>query len=147
MKRTAPPFRADHVGSLLRPAFLLEAREQLEAGTIDEERFAEVEDAAVDEALALQHQRIDAAGDEIGGLEHREDVRLAIDRRRELDAILIAGARLRDRHANARITAGIRRRRRLARTARTQCKYQRRHREVSTHAAVSVSRLAPTIEA
>ena len=48
--------RTDVVGSLLRPAFLLEAREQLEAGTIDEERFAEVEDAAVDEALALQQE-------------------------------------------------------------------------------------------
>ena len=28
MKRTKPPFRADHVGSLLRPAALKEAREQ-----------------------------------------------------------------------------------------------------------------------
>ena len=46
--------RTDVVGSLLRPAFLLEAREQLEAGVIAEQRFAEVEDAAVDEALALQ---------------------------------------------------------------------------------------------
>jgi 5-methyltetrahydropteroyltriglutamate--homocysteine methyltransferase len=46
--------RTDVVGSLLRPAFLLEAREQLDAGKIAEERFAEVEDAAVDEALALQ---------------------------------------------------------------------------------------------
>ena len=26
--RTAPPFRADHVGSFLRPAYLLEARDQ-----------------------------------------------------------------------------------------------------------------------
>jgi 5-methyltetrahydropteroyltriglutamate--homocysteine methyltransferase len=48
--------RTDVVGSLLRPAFLLEAREQLEVGAITEERFAEVEDAAVDEALALQEK-------------------------------------------------------------------------------------------
>jgi len=48
--------RTDVVGSLLRPAFLLEARGQLEAGVIAEERFAEVEDAAVDHALALQEE-------------------------------------------------------------------------------------------
>ena len=48
--------RTDVVGSLLRPAFLLEARGQLEAGVIAEERFAEVEDAAVDYALALQEE-------------------------------------------------------------------------------------------
>jgi 5-methyltetrahydropteroyltriglutamate--homocysteine methyltransferase len=50
------PARTDVVGSLLRPAFLLEAREQVEAGAIAEEGFAEVEDAAVDEALALQDE-------------------------------------------------------------------------------------------
>ena len=48
--------RTDVVGSLLRPAFLLEAREQLEAGAIDERTFAEAEDAAVDEAIALQEE-------------------------------------------------------------------------------------------
>ena len=34
-RRTTPPFRADHVGSFLRPAALLEARERLRNGTID----------------------------------------------------------------------------------------------------------------
>ena len=48
--------RTDVVGSLLRPPSLLDAREQLEAGDMSEERFAEVEDAAVDEALALQEE-------------------------------------------------------------------------------------------
>ena len=33
--RTSPPFRADHVGSLLRPQRLLAAREDLAAGRID----------------------------------------------------------------------------------------------------------------
>jgi methionine synthase II (cobalamin-independent) len=46
--------RTDVVGSLLRPASLLEARRQLEAGELTEERFRKAEDAAVDEALALQ---------------------------------------------------------------------------------------------
>ena len=32
MKRTEPPFRADHVGSLLRPAALREAREKRAKG-------------------------------------------------------------------------------------------------------------------
>ena len=46
--------RTDVVGSLLRPASLLEAREQLEAGALTEAAFEEAENAAVDEALALQ---------------------------------------------------------------------------------------------
>ena len=35
--RTKPPFRADHVGSLLRPPEVLEAREDRAAGTIDDD--------------------------------------------------------------------------------------------------------------
>jgi 5-methyltetrahydropteroyltriglutamate--homocysteine methyltransferase len=53
--------RTDVVGSLLRPASLLEARRRLEAGEITEEVFVEAENAAVDEALALQ----EAAGLEV----------------------------------------------------------------------------------
>ena len=34
MKRTKPPFRADHVGSFLRPAALKEARAKHEKGAI-----------------------------------------------------------------------------------------------------------------
>ena len=34
MQRNRPPFRADHVGSLLRPAALKEARAQRERGEI-----------------------------------------------------------------------------------------------------------------
>ena len=33
-RRTTPPFRADHVGSLLRPRRLLQAREDFAAGRI-----------------------------------------------------------------------------------------------------------------
>src|ERR1700745_3891814 len=33
--RTTPPFRADHVGSLLRPASLLTARDEFASGRID----------------------------------------------------------------------------------------------------------------
>jgi 5-methyltetrahydropteroyltriglutamate--homocysteine methyltransferase len=45
---------ADVVGSLLRPPELLRAQEQLVAGTITPTQFKEIEDRAVDEAIALQ---------------------------------------------------------------------------------------------
>lgn len=50
--------RADVVGSLLRPDWLLDARGQLERGELTPAAFKQVEDRAVDEAVALQ----DAAG-------------------------------------------------------------------------------------
>jgi 5-methyltetrahydropteroyltriglutamate--homocysteine methyltransferase len=45
---------ADVVGSLLRPAELLDAQKQLAAGAIAAEQFKQVEDRAVDDAIALQ---------------------------------------------------------------------------------------------
>ena len=47
MQRTQPPFRADHVGSLLRPAALKTARERFAAGGIDAAALKAVEDAAI----------------------------------------------------------------------------------------------------
>lgn len=44
----------DVVGSLLRPPELLEAQRQLAAGTIGPAQFKEIEDQAVDAAIALQ---------------------------------------------------------------------------------------------
>jgi 5-methyltetrahydropteroyltriglutamate--homocysteine methyltransferase len=49
-----PPFRADHVGSLLRPASVLAAREQFAQGTIDAAAKRAVEDAAIAQAIAGQ---------------------------------------------------------------------------------------------
>jgi 5-methyltetrahydropteroyltriglutamate--homocysteine methyltransferase len=54
MDRDAPPFRADHVGSLLRPPALLQARQNLAEGKIDAEGLRAVEDVAIREAIALQ---------------------------------------------------------------------------------------------
>jgi 5-methyltetrahydropteroyltriglutamate--homocysteine methyltransferase len=54
LMRTTPPFRADHVGSLLRPKRLLAARDDLAAGRIDAARLREAEDEAITEAVALQ---------------------------------------------------------------------------------------------
>ena len=42
MKRTKAPFRADHVGSLLRPAALKAARGKREKGEITAEQLREV---------------------------------------------------------------------------------------------------------
>ncbi len=56
MRRTAPPFRADHVGSLLRPAKLLEARAAFAAGTLDRDGLREVEDAAIRDVVGLQEE-------------------------------------------------------------------------------------------
>src|SRR6202167_6808188 len=53
-RRATPPFRADHVGSLLRPADLLAARDDFAAGRIDRERLTAVEDAAIQDAVRLQ---------------------------------------------------------------------------------------------
>jgi 5-methyltetrahydropteroyltriglutamate--homocysteine methyltransferase len=52
--RTTPPFRADHVGSLLRPAHLLAAREDLAAGRIYAAELRRIEDAAIADAVAMQ---------------------------------------------------------------------------------------------
>jgi 5-methyltetrahydropteroyltriglutamate--homocysteine methyltransferase len=48
------PFRADQVGSLLRPARLLQARQAVAAGSLSREVLREQEDAAILEALARQ---------------------------------------------------------------------------------------------
>jgi 5-methyltetrahydropteroyltriglutamate--homocysteine methyltransferase len=48
--------RADVIGSLLRPAYLLRAREAHAAGAISDADFKRVEDQAVDEAIALQER-------------------------------------------------------------------------------------------
>jgi methionine synthase II (cobalamin-independent) len=49
-----PPFRADHVGSLLRPRPLLDARAQHAAGEIDADALREVEDRSIAEVVGLQ---------------------------------------------------------------------------------------------
>jgi len=45
--RNVPPFRADHVGSFLRPKELLEARERFRTGAIDAAELRKVEDEAI----------------------------------------------------------------------------------------------------
>ena len=52
--REKPPFRAEHVGSLLRPKGLLQKRERFSRGEISRAELTTAEDAAISDALALQ---------------------------------------------------------------------------------------------
>lgn len=53
-ERTKPPFRADHVGSFLRPAYLLQAREEKARGEISAAQLRAVEDRAITEVVKFQ---------------------------------------------------------------------------------------------
>lgn len=54
MQRSKPPFRADHVGSLLRPQELKEARAQRKDGKISAEQLKAVEDKAIEAVIKKQ---------------------------------------------------------------------------------------------
>jgi 5-methyltetrahydropteroyltriglutamate--homocysteine methyltransferase len=54
MKRTKPPFRADHVGSLLRPAALKKAREQRAKGDIGATELKTIEDREIERVIKKQ---------------------------------------------------------------------------------------------
>src|SRR3954454_16657238 len=83
----ASNYRADVIGSLLRPAYLAEARQKFDAGDMPEDEFKQLENRAVDEALALQENAgVDVVTDgemrrftffdqfaaALDGVEHRE---------------------------------------------------------------------------
>ena len=53
-ERTTPPFRADHVGSLLRPAEVHAARADHAAGRIDDDEMRAIEDSAIVDVIKLQ---------------------------------------------------------------------------------------------
>ncbi len=55
-RRTKPPFRADHVGSLLRPPELLKARDDFAAGQISADELRAVEDDAIRQAVRMQEE-------------------------------------------------------------------------------------------
>ena len=56
MTRNTPPFRADHVGSLLRPPELLEAREDFAEERISAEELRGVEDEAIRSVVRMQEE-------------------------------------------------------------------------------------------
>ena len=55
-RRTSPPFRADHVGSLLRPPRLHAARDDLAAGRITPDDLRAVEDEEITRAVRMQEE-------------------------------------------------------------------------------------------
>jgi 5-methyltetrahydropteroyltriglutamate--homocysteine methyltransferase len=54
--KAMPPFRAEHIGSLLRPPELLAARRAFEEGTLSAEELRAVEDRWIGEAVGLQER-------------------------------------------------------------------------------------------
>src|SRR3954452_4897539 len=54
--RDTPPYRADHVGSLLRPPQLLRAREDFKDGRIDADELRGIEDEAIRDVVRKQEE-------------------------------------------------------------------------------------------
>ena len=54
--RRHPPFRAEHVGSLLRPKELTQAFHAVADGTMSAEAFREVQDRAIRDVAAMQEE-------------------------------------------------------------------------------------------
>src|SRR5579863_2756892 len=55
-RRTSPPFRADHVGSLLRPPRLHQARDDFAVGRITAADLRTVEDEEITKAVQMQEE-------------------------------------------------------------------------------------------
>ena len=87
MSRINPPFRADHVGSLLRPAQLLDARRRRASGEIDDVELRRIEDAAI----AAMIPQLEATGIEsITDGEFRREW-FHLDFLKELDGVTVSG--------------------------------------------------------
>src|SRR5437763_5489959 len=56
MQRNKPPFRADHVGSLLRPAALKEAREKRARGEMSAGELTTIEDREIERVIKKQEE-------------------------------------------------------------------------------------------
>ena len=56
MQRTKPPFRADHVGSLLRSGPVKQAREKRQRGEIDADALKAVEDREIEKIIRKQEE-------------------------------------------------------------------------------------------
>jgi methionine synthase II (cobalamin-independent) len=52
--KRSPPFRAEHVGSLLRPQELVQKRYDVAAGKASKEELTPIEDKAIEEVIKLQ---------------------------------------------------------------------------------------------
>src|ERR1700745_1952994 len=56
MQRTKPPYRADHVGSLLRPAALKQARARRARNEISAEALKDIEDREIEKVIRRQQE-------------------------------------------------------------------------------------------
>jgi 5-methyltetrahydropteroyltriglutamate--homocysteine methyltransferase len=56
LTRQKPPFRAEHIGSLLRPKALLDERARFARGDISQDALTAAEDTAIADAVALQER-------------------------------------------------------------------------------------------
>jgi hypothetical protein len=56
MQRTKPPYRADHVGSLIRPDTLIKAREHAEQKAIPEAELRRIQQAAIRDVVRMQEE-------------------------------------------------------------------------------------------
>jgi 5-methyltetrahydropteroyltriglutamate--homocysteine methyltransferase len=87
MSRINPPFRADHVGSLLRPAEILVARDRRSRGQIDDTELRSIEDAAI----AAMIPKLEATGiQSITDGEYRREW-FHLDFLRELHGVTVTG--------------------------------------------------------
>jgi 5-methyltetrahydropteroyltriglutamate--homocysteine methyltransferase len=55
-ERTKPPFRADHVGSLIRPDALIRAREQAENNQLSDAELRRIQQAAIRDVVRMQEE-------------------------------------------------------------------------------------------
>lgn len=56
MTRDTPPFRADHVGSLLRPPEVVRARSEFAAGAVTADELGAIEDVAIRDVVRMQEE-------------------------------------------------------------------------------------------
>ena len=56
MQRTKPPYRAEHVGSLIRPDALIKAREQVEQKAISPAELTRIQQAAIRDVVRMQEE-------------------------------------------------------------------------------------------
>ena len=88
MSQLDPPFRADHVGSLLRPATVRDARRRRAAGEIDDSALRAVED----DAIAAMIPKLEATGiQSITDGEFRREW-FHLDFLQQLDGVTVSGA-------------------------------------------------------
>lgn len=56
MAARSPPFRAEHLGSLLRPVHLLRTRDEVDAGKGSASELTDIQDQAITDIVQLQQQ-------------------------------------------------------------------------------------------